>query len=260
MLRLPSETYLAELAGHAGGIDPHAIHGARERLRAILARHFGATWRSLYQAQRVSEPYAASSEQIGRRALAGVALDYATSASSPGVALAGQLYRESDNLTERLSALRCLLREGDEEAYTEALAEFYRRFGDETLAVNHWLQVQAESPRGDAVRRVRDLMEHPAYDRRNPNKIRAVVGTFANANAVSFHRADGAGYRLLGEVIEELNERNPQIAARLLTPLTRWRRFPGCGAAMRAELERLAAQPKLSRDVYEVVSKSLAGD
>ena len=101
-------------------------------------------------------------------------------------------------------------------------------------------------------------MEHPAYDARNPNKIRALVGTFANANAPGFHRADGAGYALLAQVIESLNERNPQIAARLLTPLTRWKNFPGCGAPMRAQLQRLADLPSLSRDVYEVVSKSLA--
>ncbi len=101
-------------------------------------------------------------------------------------------------------------------------------------------------------------MEHPAYDSRNPNKIRAVVGGFSNLNASNFHRKDGAGYALLGSVIEELNERNPQIASRLLTPLTRWRNFPSCGDAMRAELSRLAALPNLSRDVFEVVSKSLA--
>jgi aminopeptidase N len=100
-------------------------------------------------------------------------------------------------------------------------------------------------------------MQHPAYDPSNPNKIRALIGTFANANAVSFHREDGAGYRLLGSVIEELNERNPQIASRLLTPLTRWRNYPVGGDTMRGELERLAALPSLSRDVYEVVSKSL---
>ena len=258
MLRLPSETLLAELAGHAGGIDPQAIHTAREGLRRQLAAAFAAPWQALFEAQRVREPYAPSGEQIGRRALAGVALDYAATAGGAGIAAAEALYGDSDNLTERLVALRCLLREADESVADAALADFYRRFRHETLAMNHWLQLQAESSRGDAVARVRGLMAHEAYDRRNPNKIRAVVGTFANANAVSFHRADGAGYALLGEVVEELNERNPQIAARLLTPLTRWRRYPAGSAAMRSELERLAALPSLSRDVYEVVSKSLA--
>jgi aminopeptidase N len=124
--------------------------------------------------------------------------------------------------------------------------------------LNHWLTVQAESTRGDPVARVQALMEHPAYDSRNPNKIRALVGSFANQNSLGFHRPDGAGYRLLGDVVEDLNAANPQIAARLLAPLIRWRNYPARGALMRAELERLAALPVLSPDVYEVVSKSLA--
>ena len=259
MLRLPSESYLAELAGHAGGIDPVAIHRARETLRERLAAELAAGWRELFDAQRVREPYAATGAQIGRRALSMVALDYWATAQEAGREAAATLYREADNLTERLATLRIMLREGGEAVADAALGDFFARFGNETLAVNHWLQIQAESPRGDALARVRGLMEHPAYDRANPNKIRAVVGTFANLNALAFHREDGAGYALLGEVIEELNERNPQIASRLLTPLTRWRRYPTHGAAMRAELERLAALPALSRDVYEVISKSLGG-
>jgi len=259
MLRLPSESYLAELAAHAGGVDPLAIHAARESMRRLVAAAFASRWRELFERWRVTEAYAATGEQIGRRALAGVALDFAATAASRGVELARSVYADADNLTERLVALRCLLREADAAVYEALLADFLDRFGHETLAVNHWLQLQAESPRGDALRRVRALMEHPVYDARNPNKIRAVVGSFANLNAPAFHREDGAGYALLSEVVEALNERNPQIASRLLTPLTRWRVFPRGGPAMRAELERLAALPALSRDVYEVVSKSLAG-
>jgi len=257
MLRLPSESYLAELAGHAGGIDPVAIHTAREALRRLIATQLADAWRELFVGQRVSEPYAATGEQIGRRALSMVALDYWATAREDGREAAAALYREADNLTERLAALRIMLREGEEAVTEAALSDFLTRFGEETLAVNHWLQIQAECPRGDALARVRGLMQHPVYDGANPNKIRAVVGTFANVNTLGFHREDGAGYALLGGVVEELNERNPQIASRLLTPLTRWRRYPGRGAAMRAELERLANLPALSRDVYEVISKSL---
>ncbi|MEE4278373.1 MAG: aminopeptidase N [Halieaceae bacterium] len=259
MLRLPSESYLAELAAHGGGVDPLAIHRARETLRRQLALAYGDRWRELFEAQRVREGYAASGEQIGRRALAGVALDYAATASSQGVELAASIYREADNLTERLLALRCLMREASDDECEAAIDDFYRRFGQETLALNHWLQLQAESPRGDALERVRGLMRHPAYDRRNPNKIRAVVGGFSNLNTSTFHREDGAGYAFLAEVVAELNEVNPQIASRLLTPLTRWRNYPQGGVRMREELQRLSELPSLSRDVYEVVSKSLAG-
>ena len=258
MLRLPAESTLAELASHRGGADVHAIHAAREGLRRALARHFAGAWETLHRSLRVSAAYAASGEQIGRRALCNLALDYAAAAGAAGVDAAAAHYRAADNLTDRLAALRALLREADEPLCASLLEDFHARFGQEALALNQWLQVQAESPRGDALARVRALMQHPAYDPRNPNKIRAVVGTFAGANAVSFHRRDGAGYAFLADVVEALNERNPQIAARLLTPLTRWRNFPDGAAAMRAQLRRLAALPALSRDVYEVVSKSLA--
>jgi aminopeptidase N len=258
MLRLPSENYLVELASHAGGADVQAIHSGREHLRTLLATALRETWQNTFEAERVAESYLANGEQIGRRALANVALDYLASADADGVALAMTHYRDADNLSNRLAALRAVLREGNEALAEELLADFYSRFSAEALAMNHWLQVQAESTGGDAVARVRRLMQHPAYDARNPNKIRALIGTFANANIVRFHREDGEGYRLLGSVIEELNERNPQIASRLLTPLTRWRNFPAGGAQMRGELERLAALPSLSRDVYEIVSKSLS--
>lgn len=260
MLRLPSETYLAELASQRGGVDVHAIHQARETLRSQLAEACVDHWSSLYAQCQVVEPYAASGEQIGRRALANIALDYLASANTDGVALAQRVYEGADNLTNRLAALRTLLRRGDDDLVDSLLNDFYTRFGGETLAVNHWLQIQAESPRGDAIERVRKLMDHEAYDGNNPNKIRALIGTFANANAVTFHRVDGAGYGFLAQTIEDLNEKNPQIASRLLTPLTRWRNYPAGGEAMRRELERLAGLPSLSRDVYEVVSKSLASD
>ena len=258
MLRLPSESSLTELASHRGGADPHAIYGAREGLRRMLGEALANEWRDLFEAIRVTDPYAPEGEQIGRRALANVALDYLSTTGKEALDLVEAHYRNADNLTDRLVALRALQREDDGTRAAALLEDFYERFGDEALAVNHWLQLQAENPRDDAVERVKALMEHPAYDSRNPNKIRAVVGGFSNLNASNFHRKDGAGYALLGSVIEELNERNPQIASRLLTPLTRWRNFPSCGDAMRAELSRLAALPNLSRDVFEVVSKSLA--
>jgi aminopeptidase N len=106
-------------------------------------------------------------------------------------------------------------------------------------------------------------MSHPDFDLRNPNKVRALLGTFAGNNPVSFHRADGGGYRLLADVVIELNSVNPQIASRLMIPLTKWRNYPARSEQMHAQLERIAQVPELSRDVFEVVSKSLqvaAGD
>jgi aminopeptidase N len=255
MLQLPSESYLAELAGHRGPVDVLAIHQSREQLRRAIAADSPQQWLSVYEALRVREAYAPSGEQVARRALAGVMLELLVTSGRSD--LGESHYREADNLTDRLLALRALQREAPVAQVDALLEDFYARFGSETLAVNQWLQLQAGNPRGDALARVRRLMEHPAYDGNNPNKIRAVVGTFAKGNPVGFHRQDGAAYRFLGEVIEGLNARNPQIAASLLTPLTRWRNHGEGGLLMRGELERLAALPKLSTDVYEVVAKSL---
>ncbi|EED33198.1 aminopeptidase N [gamma proteobacterium NOR5-3] len=258
MLRLPSETYLAGLASHHGKADVHGIFRAREALRAALAHAFRQRWEQLFDAHRVTGFYAARGDQIGARALANVALDYLASGNEEGVSRAAQYYYAADNLTNRLAALRTVLREGDAAVGDALLDDFYARFKHEALAMNHWLSVQAENTSGDAIARVRALMEHPAYDSRNPNKIRALIGAFANANAVNFHKEDGAGYRLLGEVVEVLNEQNPQIASRLLTPLTRWNNYAQGSELMRAELQRLSELPSLSPDVYEVLSKSLA--
>ena len=123
--------------------------------------------------------------------------------------------------------------------------------------INQWLAVQAAMPDSGVLERVERLLQHPDFDLRNPNKVRSLVGTFAGQNPVNFHRADGEGYRFLADRVAELNAINPQIAARLLTPLTKWRYYRGRGELMRAQLERLAAIDALSPDVYEVVSKSL---
>jgi aminopeptidase N len=160
-------------------------------------------------------------------------------------------------MTDRLAALRTLAFYGDDAVRDPALEQFYQDWKHEALVVNQWLQVQAAIPDEAALDRVRGLLEHPDFDLRNPNKVRALIGIFANQNPVNFHRIDGQGYRFLGDIIAELNEINPQIAARLLTPLTKWRSYRGRAELMQAELQRIAAIPALSPDVYEVVSKSL---
>lgn len=112
-------------------------------------------------------------------------------------------------------------------------------------------------PLGDTLARVEGLLSHADFDLRNPNKVRALVGVFANQNAVHFHRMDGAGYRLLADMVLRLNSANPQLASRLLTPLTKWRNYSGRSDLMLAQLDRLAALGDLSPDVFELVSKSL---
>jgi aminopeptidase N len=258
MLTLPGENYLAELASHAGGADVQAIHSAREAARAALAKTLQADFLAAYERNQVAESYRPEGDQIGRRALANLCLSYLGTLGEPGVSLARTRLADADNLSDRLAALRVLAQEGEPALAQACLERFYADWSHETLVVNQWFQLQALLTRGDSLARVRELMAHPAFSLDNPNKVRAVVGAFCAGNPVGFHAPGGEGYRFLGEVVETLNRRNPQMASRLLAPLTKWRNYRSGQEAMREELERLAALPDLTPDVYEVVSKSLA--
>jgi aminopeptidase N len=185
-------------------------------------------------------------------------MDYLLAASSVDLADAHQLLDTADNLTDRLTALRWIAHYDAPDERTRRLGDFYERWQHEALVVNQWLTVQATRPDPSCVEDIRALLDHEAFDWRNPNKLRALVGAFAGANPIAFHRPDGAGYRLMGEVIERVQASNPQIAARMLAPLTRWRRYATGQEAMRAELERLAAIEPLPKDVFEVLSRALA--
>ncbi len=258
MLRLPGESYLAELAASRGGADVDAIHAARNAVREALAQRHADAFLACYQRLASSEPYAANSVQIGARSLRNICLDYLALAGEEGVALAAGQFADASNLSDRLAALQILANHGSPAQRDATLEWFYQDWQHETLVINQWLQVQATLQAPDTLERVQRLLQHPAFDSRNPNKLRALIGAFCTANPVNFHRADGAGYRFLADRIEEIDARNPQIAARLLTPLTRWRNYLGREQLMRAQLQRLAALPAVSRDVYEVLDKALA--
>ncbi len=168
-------------------------------------------------------------------------------------------YRAAANMTDRMAALRALAhsRSCEREAVLE---DFYHRFRDEPLVVDKWFALQAGIEDEQAVERVRGLLDHPAFTRTNPNRVRALLGSFATGNLPGFHRADGAGYRLVMDQVIALDPVNPQVAARLATSFGRWRRYdPARRALMRAELERLAATPGLSKDCADIATRSLAG-
>ncbi len=145
------------------------------------------------------------------------------------------------------------------EAFDEALTHFYDRWRDEPLVVDKWFAVQARDPSEGALGRVLGLTAHPAFDAKNPNRLRALVQTFASGNPARFHDPSGAGYRLLADQILSLDGFNPSVAARMVDPLGGWRRYrPELGARMKAELERIAAAPNLSKNVFELASKAAA--
>ncbi|SEN16689.1 aminopeptidase N [Pseudomonas sp. ok272] len=260
MLSLPSEAYLTEISEVA---DVEAIHGAREFARQQLAEHlFDGLW-PRYQANReVSKhtAYLAENAHFARRALQNIALSYLMQSGKPEVLAATlEQFENSDNMTERLTALAVLVNSPFEDEKAKALASFAEHFKDNPLVMDQWFSVQAGCPLPGGLQRVKALMQHPAFTLKNPNKVRALVGAFAGQNLINFHAADGSGYRFLADLVIELNGFNPQIASRQLAPLTRWRKYDSARQAlMKAELERIRASGELSADVFEVVSKSLA--
>ncbi len=256
-LRLPSEEYLADRAAVSGLVDVHAIHAARDAVKSQLAAALTDEWRRAFEQFDGNAGYQPTGEQIGARALRHLALDYLCYADRECLAEAEALYRGAENLTDRLCGARLIAHLGDADAREVLLEEFYQRWSHQNLVVNQWLTLQATRPAADCVDAVMGLRSHEAFDWRNPNKLRALVGGFASGNPVAFHREDGAGYALLGDTVRRIQADNPQVASRLLTPLTRWRRYLSGQAAMRAQLEAIAAMDDLSRDVFEVVSRSL---
>ncbi|KAF1053417.1 MAG: Aminopeptidase N [Stenotrophomonas maltophilia] len=260
MLSLPSEAYLTEISEVA---DVEAIHAARDFARREIASALHDALWARYQANREvsrSTAYQAEASHIARRSLQNIALSYLLLSEKPEVLAAClEQYEACDNMTERLTALAVLVNSPFEDEKAKGLELFFDFFKDDPLVMDQWFSVQAGCTLPGGLARVKALMEHPAFTLKNPNKIRALIGAFANQNLVNFHAADGEGYRFLAEQIITLNALNPQIASRLLAPLTRWRKYaPARQALMRAELERILASGELSSDVYEVVSKSLA--
>ncbi|AZC81942.1 aminopeptidase N [Pseudomonas chlororaphis] len=260
MLSLPGEAYLTEISEVA---DVEAIHAAREFARQQLADSlFDGLWKR-YQANReVSRTtgYVAESAHFARRALQNIALSYLMLTEKPQVlAAAIEQFDTADNMTERLTALAVLVNSPFEAEKAKALAVFAEHFKDNALVMDQWFSVQAGSTLPGGLERVKALMQHKAFNIKNPNKVRALIGAFAGQNLINFHAADGSGYRFLADLVIQLNGFNPQIASRQLAPLTRWRKYDSARQAlMKGELERIRASGELSSDVFEVVSKSLA--
>jgi len=250
---LPSESFVGD---QLALIDPDAIFTAREALRRDLGRALAEQWREAYDAG-TGFAYEYSPAGKGRRRLRNVALGYITASGDAGAAgLAFRQFEAADNMTDRQVALGTLAGT-DADERVAALDIFYNRYRGNTLVIDKWFQTQALSARDDTPAQVATLAEHPDFTLANPNRTRALVGAFS-VNQRAFHAADGRGYRFLGDQLAALDRLNPQTAAKLLPPLARWRRFdPGRAALMRAELERIAGLPGVSKDLFEQASKSL---
>jgi aminopeptidase N len=256
VLTLPSENYLAEQCQE---VDPEAIYQARRFVRRGLAKALRSEWLQTYNNTRVQGEYGLGADEMGQRSLTNVALAYLMELEEPAVAqMCVMQYEEANNMTDQMAALTALV--STESAEKQRLLNiFYDRWQDENLVVDKWFTVQATSQAGDTLERVLELRHHPAFTLKNPNRMRSLIGAFCMANPRHFHSADGRGYRLLADTVLELNGLNPQVAARLLKSVGQWRKLePARRALLQAELERVMDTEGLSKDVFEVVSKSLA--
>lgn len=256
MLQLPSEAQLHE---EAAVIHAEAIHSARNFVRQALADALNQEFLAVYQRHNIEQNYAPDASQIGRRSLKNTALSYLMLVDRIGVDLASEQFERADNMTDKATALSCLVNcPAAGQKAESALQQFEQQYHDEALVMNLWLQVQAANSQPGGLQRVEALEAHASFTLGNPNKIRSLIGGFCNANLVNFHNPDGSGYEFLKQRILTLHSRNPQVAARLMTPLTRWKKFPEPNSSqMRGALQVIADERRLVKDIYEIAIKSL---
>ncbi|NND45074.1 MAG: aminopeptidase N [Xanthomonadales bacterium] len=250
---LPPEDYLAE---QMTVVDVDGIHAAREFIRRGLAEALAAPLRETYERLADSGEYSKSPAAMARRSLRNTCLSYLVY-SRGGAELAERQLRDSDNMTDSLAALSGLVLAAAPGARA-ALEHFEQRWKGDALVMDKWFAIQAMKPGPETVGDVRRLMSHPSFSMRNPNKVRALLGTFSVVNQTAFHRADGEGYALVADQVIRLDAMNPQMAARLAASFNRWKRFEAeRKALMKQALERIDAEAGLSPDVSEIVSNAL---
>ncbi|MFO1386439.1 MAG: aminopeptidase N [Chitinivorax sp.] len=254
-LTLPTEVYVAEQMAQ---IDPDAIHVVREFIRHELASALQADLVAVHQACQKPGAYRYDAASAGLRALKNTCLAYLLLIESPEARQwCVQQANAADNMTDSLAALSALTHYACPER-SPTLDAFFERWKNEPLVVDKWLALRASATLPGTLDDVKSLVSHPAFQIRNPNKVRALLGMFAHGNQLRFHAADGEGYRFIAEQVAVLDELNPQLAARMASAFNRWRRFdPARQALMREQLLALMDRPKLSSDVFEIVSKSL---
>jgi aminopeptidase N len=260
VLTLPSESYIAE---QCESVDPQRIHSVRDNIRQQIASELYEDWVWVYQTSAASGTYQLDAKACGARALRGLALGYLclveknrneTTWSSK----AYQDFLQADNMTDRMHALTALVHNHLPQA-ASALSHFYTMFKHDDLVIDKWFALQATTPdqEGDVLPKVRQLLLHPDFHIRNPNRARSLLSTYCS-NPSAFHRPDASGYVFWSERVLELDTFNPQVAARLARALDRWRKLsdPYQSAAKEA-LRRVAAKSDLSADVREVISSAL---
>jgi aminopeptidase N len=255
-LALPSEGFIAEQLDE---VDPDAVHAVRLALRRHVAGALRQELLDAYASLAMNGPYSPDAASAGRRALRNLCMGYLMELDEPGIrALCMRQFESAGNMTDAMAALAALANTDCPERGA-ALQAFYAKWKDEPLVVDKWFGVQATSRLPGALAEVKQLMAHPAFNIRNPNRARSVIGSFCHGNHVRFHAADGSGYAFAAEQVIALDAINPQVAARLARAFDRWKKFDaGRRAHARAALDRILGAGGLSKDTSEVVTKAVA--
>lgn len=256
---LPSTSYLIELMNPA---DTDALFQVKKFIRSEVAKKNKDLFFQLYDENLTPGRYRYTTELADKRTIKNLCLSYLMENTDPTVLktvleLCMKQWKTANNMTDSFAVLT-ILSDVDCVEREQVLYEFYDQWQHDPLVVNKWLRCQATSTLENTLEQVQKLMQHPAFDITNPNKVYSLIGGFSTANFVRFHDRSGKGYRFLADAILTLDPLNPQVASRMMSAFTRWRRFDkGRQEKMRSELERIQSVPKLSTDVYEIVSKSL---
>ncbi len=255
IITLPSETYLGE---QMAIIDVDAIYHCRQYLKLTLASALKDSLLAIYQNNTDDGPYRNDTQAIAMRKIKNCALDYLMQLGDKKIIkLCCQQFSQAKNMTDSIAALSALT-QCDCPERKIALNTFFIKWRNEALVLDKWFTLQAVSSLENSFNDILRLASHATFDIKNPNRARSLISAFCNSNPIHFHRADGKGYQFLANKVIELNVINPQVAARFLNPLTRWHRFDeNRQTLMKIELERVIAIDNLSKDVYEIASKSL---
>ncbi|WP_319410581.1 aminopeptidase N [uncultured Cohaesibacter sp.] len=257
LLQLPIESDVAREIGTS--VDPDAIHQAREEMRIALSKGLGDSLVALYKKlDDCGEPFKADAASAGRRALRNGLLDLALARKEEAISeLAVSHYRHATNMTDRFAALASLTR-NEMPAANALLEDFHAEFTNDALVIDKWLSLQASVPQDTCLARVKELLKHPSFSMNNPNRVRSLIGAFAMNNQVQFNRKDGEGFRLVADIIIELDRKNPQTAARLANNFRSWKALePVRQALAQRELKRIAATERLSKDVADIANRCL---
>ena len=257
IVALPSAADIARDIG--SDVDPDAIHMAREAFRADLGKYLAQPLLAIYERLTSDAPFAPDAASAGRRALRNACLDlYAAGNSGDGAEIAMRQFSQAANMTDQVGALKilslisCPQRE-------RALDSYFRSHANDALVVNKWFAIQATIPEPETLERVRRLTKNHSFSLTNPNRVYALIGAFASANATGFNAADGAGYQFVADIALKLDAINPQVAARVVSSFRSWRNLePGRRAKAREALEKMAARENLSSDLRDIVGRALA--